>query len=243
MEEMKRRDLRALSRADLIELLVAQNEQLSSLEPQEASPDSQEASSPSDEAAEKDLTPERLAAEQARLTRRQRAARMAASTVGTILVVAALAVIVAVYAFPVFRIQGSSMEPTLMDGDVVVAHKGAMPATGDLVAFYRGNDLLVKRVIATAGQWVDIDRYGNVSVDGQPLDEPYLTTKARGTCDITLPYQVPESHVFVMGDERDISIDSRSSEVGCVATDNIAGIIDLRVWPLGGFGVPGANAS
>lgn len=226
MEEMRRRDLRTLSRADLIELLIAQNEQL-------ASHEAQEAPSPSDEAAEKDLAPEQLVAEQARLTHRQRVARTAASTVGAILVVAAIAVIVAVYAFPVFRIQGSSMEPTLMDGDVVVAHKGATPATGDLVAFYRGNDLLVKRVIATAGQWVDIDRYGNVSVDGQPLDEPYLVTKARGTCDIALPYQVPESHVFVMGDERDISIDSRSSEVGCVATDNIAGIIDLRVWPLG----------
>ena len=226
MEEMRRRDLRTLSRADLIELLIAQDEQLSSRE-------AQGVPSPSDEAAEKDLAPEQLAAEQARLTRRQRVARTAASTVGAILVVAAIAVIVAVYAFPVFRIQGSSMEPTLMDGDVVVAHKGATPATGDLVAFYRGNDLLVKRVIATAGQWVDIDRYGNVSVDGQPLDEPYLVTKARGTCDIALPYQVPESHVFVMGDERDISIDSRSSEVGCVATDNIAGIIDLRVWPLG----------
>lgn len=226
MEEMKRRDLRTLSRADLIELLIAQNEQLSSHE-------AQGVPSPSDEAAEKDLAPEQLVAEQARLTHRQRVVRTAASTVGAILVVAAIAVIVAVYAFPVFRIQGSSMEPTLMDGDVVVAHKGATPATGDLVAFYRGNDLLVKRVIATAGQWVDIDRYGNVSVDGQPLDEPYLVTKARGTCDIALPYQVPESHVFVMGDERDISIDSRSSEVGCVATDNIAGIIDLRVWPLG----------
>lgn len=174
--------------------------------------------------------------ERQRLERRSALLKTLRSTVAAIVTVVAAAVLVSVFAFPVFQIQGSSMSPTLTDGDVVIAHKGSAPSTGDLVAFYHGNDILVKRVIATAGQWVDIDRYGNVSVDGQPLDEPYLDTKSYGECDITLPYQVPESHVFVMGDERDISIDSRSSQIGCVSTDDIAGYIAVRIWPLTAVG-------
>lgn len=174
--------------------------------------------------------------EHLRLNRRSALLRTLRSTLAAIVTVVAAAVLVSVFAFPVFQIQGSSMSPTLTDGDVVIGHKGSSPSTGDLVAFYHGNDILVKRVIATAGQWVDIDRYGNVSVDGQPLDEPYLDTKSYGECDITLPYQVPESHVFVMGDERDISIDSRSSQIGCVSTDDIAGYIAMRVWPLTAVG-------
>ena len=174
--------------------------------------------------------------ERRRLDRRSALLKTLHSTAAAIVTVIAAAVLVSVFAFPVFQIQGSSMSPTLTDGDVVIAHKGSSPSTGDLVAFYHGNDILVKRVIATAGQWVDIDRYGNVSVDGQPLDEPYLETKSLGECDITLPYQVPESHVFVMGDERDISIDSRSSQIGCVSTDDIAGYIAVRIWPLTAVG-------
>ena len=174
--------------------------------------------------------------ERRRLDHRSALLKTLRSTAAAIVTVIAAAVLVSVFAFPVFQIQGSSMSPTLTDGDVVIAHKGSSPRTGDLVAFYHGNDILVKRVIATAGQWVDIDRYGNVSVDGQPLDEPYLETKSLGECDITLPYQVPESHVFVMGDERDISIDSRSSQIGCVSTDDIAGYIAVRIWPLTAVG-------
>lgn len=159
------------------------------------------------------------------------------STVYTLVVVAAAAVLIAVLFLPVLRIYGNSMNPTLKEGDIVVSVKGDSFEQGDLVSFYFGNKLLVKRFIAGPGQWVDIDEDGNVSVDGKLLDEPYLIEKALGETDIDFPYQVPESRIFVLGDHRSTSVDSRSSAVGCVADEQIVGKIVFRVWPLPGFGI------
>ena len=134
------------------------------------------------------------------------------------------------------QIYGSSMTPTLNEGDIVLSVKGSGFEPGDLVAFYLGNKILVKRCIAGPGQWVDIDENGNVSVDGRLLEEPYLTEKALGECDITLPYQVPDNRYFCVGDHRSTSVDSRSTAVGCVSDEQIVGRIVFRVWPLPDFG-------
>jgi signal peptidase I len=139
---------------------------------------------------------------------------------------------------PVLQIYGTSMTPTLEDGEIVILNKGAKTSTGDIVAFYYNNKILVKRVIANAGDWVEIDEEGTVSVNGQVLEEPYVTEKALGECDIEFPYQVPEERVFVLGDHRSVSVDSRSAQVGCVAQEQIVGKLVFRVWPfqrLGGF--------
>lgn len=154
----------------------------------------------------------------------------------TLAVAAAVAVLVAILALPILRIYGNSMTPTLYEGDFVVSVKGSDFHAGDLVVFYLGNNVLVKRYIAGPGQWVDIDAEGNVYVDGELLEEPYLTEKALGDCDIELPYQVPENRIFCMGDHRESSVDSRSTTVGCVQKDQIVGKIIFRVWPMSGFG-------
>lgn len=154
------------------------------------------------------------------------------STVYTLVVVAALAILAAVLWMPVLRIYGSSMTPTLSEGQIVVSVKGSHFEHGDVVGVYYGSKLLVKRCIATAGEWVDIDDDGNVYVNNQLLDEPYVVEKAFGECDLVLPYQVPENAIFVMGDHRATSIDSRSKSVGCIDMEDVVGRIVLRVWPL-----------
>ena len=158
------------------------------------------------------------------------------STVYTLITVAAVAVLVATLVLPVLQIYGTSMAPTLTDGDIVVSVSSSDFQAGDIIAFYYNNKILVKRVIATAGQWVDIDEDGNVSVDGERLDEPYVFEKSLGECDIDLPYQVPEGRVFVMGDHRSVSVDSRSTSVGCVAQEQIVGKLVFCVWPFTNFG-------
>ncbi len=154
----------------------------------------------------------------------------------TLVVVAAIAVLLATRFLPVLQVYGNSMSPTLNEGDVVVALSGAELEQGDLVAFYYENKVLVKRVIAEPGDWVEIGYSGTVSVDGKVLSEPYVTDKALGDSDLDYPYQVPESRIFVMGDHRSTSIDSRNSAIGCIPEDDIIGKLVLRVWPLEDIG-------
>ena len=161
---------------------------------------------------------------------------MVRSTIGILITVAAAAVLVAVLLLPVLQIYGKSMSPTLKEGNIVLSLKRSEFQTGDIIAFYYNNKILVKRVIANPGDWVDIDQEGNVSVNNVPLDEPYLASKAFGETNIELPYQVPESRVFVLGDNREVSIDSRNTAVGCVAEEQIVGKIVFRVWPFKEFG-------
>ncbi len=158
------------------------------------------------------------------------------STIFTLVTVAAISVLIAVLLLPVLQIYGTSMSPTLSEGNIVISLKGNDFKTGDVVAFYYNNKILVKRVIAQAGEWVDIDQDGNVFVNSVAIQEPYLTEKAFGECDLDLPYQVPESRIFVMGDHRTVSVDSRNTAIGCVAEEQIVGKIVFCIWPLSDFG-------
>lgn len=158
------------------------------------------------------------------------------STVSTLVVIAAFAILVATLWLPVLQIYGSSMTPTLEEGQIVVSVKGSEFERGDLVAFYIGNKLLVKRVIAAPMDTVVIAEDGTVYVNNEELVEPYVSDKALGECDLEFPYQVPDSRYFLLGDHRSVSVDSRSSSVGCVAEEQIVGKITFCVWPLSDFG-------
>ena len=182
-------------------------------------------------------TVEQLEQEFKREIYKKRYRRVLRSTVYTLISVAAAAVLAATLLLPVFRIYGTSMTPTLENGDIVAAVKGSKFERGNIIAFWLNNKILVKRVIAQPGEWVDIDEDGNVSVNGEPLEEPYLVEKALGECDIDLPYQVPEGRIFVMGDHRSTSLDSRNSTVGCVAEEQIVGKLMFQIWPIEGFGL------
>lgn len=158
------------------------------------------------------------------------------STFLSLVVVAAVAILVAVLLLPILRIYGKSMNGTLDSGDIVVSVKSSSMQTGDVIAFYYNNNILVKRVIANPGDWVDMDQDGNVYVNNVLIEEPYLNEKAYGETNIELPYQVPEGKIFVMGDNRSVSIDSRNTSIGCVAEEQIVGKIVFRIWPLAQMG-------
>ena len=162
-------------------------------------------------------TVEEIQVELDRIKYKRRYRSVLRSTIYTLVVVAAVAILVATLWLPVLQIYGSSMSPTLNEGDVVVSIKKADYQQGDVLAFYYNNKLLVKRLIALPGSWVNIDEAGNVAVDGVLLEEPYLAEKALGETNIEFPYQVPDSRYFVIGDHRSTSVDSRSSAIGCVA--------------------------
>ena len=213
----KAADYRHLSRRQLVELLLTQREQ------QTDSPESV-------------VTEQQLRQLAERLDRRRSFWQLLRSTVGTLITVAAISVLITMLFTPVLRISGQSMTPTLTEGEVVVCLKGHHFAQGDLIAFYYGNKLLVKRCIAGPGDWVDIDEDGSVYVNDVYLEEPWVDVKALGETDLVYPYQVPDDKYFVLGDHRSISMDSRLSQMGCISTDQISGRIILRIWPLKEFG-------
>ena len=180
---------------------------------------------------------EQLESEIRRVTYRSKYKAVLKSTIYTMITVAAVAVLVATLWLPVLQIYGSSMTPTLQDGEIVFSVKTADLEQGDIIAFYYNNKILVKRVIAGPGEWVDIcPETGNVSINDVLLEETYLREKAFGDADIEFPYQVPDGKIFVMVDHRSTSVDSRHTAVGCVAEEQIVGKIVFRVWPLSQFG-------
>ena len=223
---MTDRKLKHLKRDELLELLVSQSTQIDHLQQRLAQTEGVE-SLPDTHELENELE---------RIRYRKSFSQTLRSTIYTLITVAAVAVLVAVLLLPVLRIYGSSMNPTLEEEDIVVSVKSSDFKTGDIIAFYYNNKILVKRVIANPGDWVDIDKDGNVYVNNQAIEEPYLDIKAFGDCNIKLPYQVPESRIFVMGDNRDVSVDSRNTSVGCVAEEQIVGKIVFCIWPFSRFG-------
>lgn len=180
-----------------------------------------------------------LRAELDRVRYMSRYGRVFRSTVYTLITVAAVAILVATLWLPVLQTYGKSMTPTLEDGEIIITLKTTDFSRGDIISFYYNNKILVKRVIAEEGDWVNIRRNGNVYVNDELLDEPYVQDRAFGDCDIDMPYQVPDGKIFVMGDHRSTSLDSRNSALGCVAQEQIVGKIVFRIWPLTRFGAVG----
>lgn len=148
-----------------------------------------------------------------------------------LVVVVAIAAIITTLWLPLLKVSGNSMTPTLEQDDVVAVIKQKQYKCGEMIAFYYNNKILIKRVIAGEGSVIDIDKDGNIYVDDDMLDEPYVKDKALGNCDIELPYQVPEHSWFVLGDDRSVSIDSRSTTIGCIDNENVLGRVFIRIYP------------
>ena len=247
-DSMTEKELRKLRRAELLEMLLDQMQENSDLKKEleksavEMDSGTGTSDTPNINLAKKEddsgLVAEawQIRDELKRENQRSRYAKAVRSTLYILITIAAAAVLISTLLLPIFRIYGSSMTPTLKAGNIVVGVKGSSFDQGDIIAFYYNNKILVKRVIALPGDWVDIDQSGNIYVNDELLDEPYVQDKALGECDIELPYQVPEGRLFVCGDHRSTSVDSRSSSVGCVSEEQIAGKIIFRIWPLSDFG-------
>ena len=170
-----------------------------------------------------------------RLQKRKQSKKTVQHIFYTLLGIAAIAVLAATLWLPILQVYGNSMEPTLKEGDIVLLVKGKEPVNGELVGFYYNNKILIKRMIAHAGQYVDIKEDGTVLVDGEEQKESYISEKSLGECNLTFPYQVPDGRYFVMGDQRATSVDSRSSKVGDIAEEQVIGTLIFRVWPLSKF--------
>ena len=181
-------------------------------------------------------TSSQLEAELRREKVREQCRHLLSSAFYTVLVTSSIVVLLILLWTPIFKIYGSSMSPTLCDGQLVLAVKHTSPRSGDVVAISFGDKVFTKRIVAVSGQWINIKEDGTVYVDSVLLDEPYLTEKDLGSCDIALPYQVPENRYFVMGDHRALSMDSRSSSFGCISDELILGRVVFRFWPLAEFG-------
>ena len=182
-------------------------------------------------------TEQEIKTEIKRLEYREKYFRTLKSTFLTIISVIAAFFLISTLVLPVFRTYGDAMQPTLKEGQLVVTLRTTKVKSGDLICFYYNNKVLIKRVIAVGGDTVNIDWHGNVSVNDVKLDEPYITEKAFGECNVSLPFKVPLNKVFVMGDNRSASVDSRHTEVGCISQEQIIGKLILRIWPLGDISV------
>lgn len=167
-----------------------------------------------------------------RTRRRDENKNLLRTTMALVVTAIAITVLVSMIWLPLLKIHGSSMEPTLKEGEIIVFMKTSNIKQGDVIAFYYNNKILVKRAIAFPGQWVEIDEDGNVYVDQKLVEEPYLPEKAKGECDIILPYQVPQDKIFVMGDHRSVSMDSRNEVIGCISNNKILGKLLFPIWPL-----------
>ena len=176
-------------------------------------------------------TAQQLDNEVKRIRYRKRFIRTMMDTVNSLLVVAAIAVLVSMLFLPVLRVTGTSMTPTMENDELVICNKTGKFESGDIVAFHFNNKILLKRVIGTSGDWIDIKEDGTVYVNGEELYEPYVDEKAYGECDLEFPYQVPDNRIFVMGDHRSTSVDSRSTTVGCIADEYVIGKVMLRRGP------------
>lgn len=187
----------------------------------------------------KTFTSEDIERELNRVKYKERYERTLRSTIYTLITVSAIAVLVATLFLPVLQIYGTSMAPTLYDGDIVLTLKTSEFETGDVIAFYYNNKILVKRVIGSSGDWVSMNEDGDVMLNGELLYEPYVVDKSIGECNIEFPYQVPEERLFVMGDHRSVSIDSRNTTIGCISQEQIVGKLVLRIWPFDIWGVIG----
>ena len=176
---------------------------------------------------------EQLAAELKRIKDRKRFIKLLYNTVASLIVVAAVSVLISMLFLPVLRVTGTSMTPTLQNDELVVCRRRGSFERGDIIAFYHNNKILLKRVIGLPGDIIDIGADGAVTVNGEKLNEPYVDELALGTCDIKMPYQVPDSRWFVMGDHRSESIDSRTKEIGCVAEEMVVGKVIWCIYPFG----------
>lgn len=222
---MKKKDLKKLSKSELLKLLLLQAKKEQMLK------EMLKVKMPTF-----NLDYGEIEEEIANITYKKQYLRTIKSTISILIVAAAIAVLVANLFIPVLRIHGSSMEPTLSEDEIVITLKNSDFEQGDIVAFYYGNKILIKRYIAGPGSWVNIKRDGTVVVDGKELDEPYIDSKAYGDVNIKFPYQVPDGRYFFMGDHRSSSLDSRHTSVGCISEDQIVGKVVFRIWPTGDIG-------
>jgi signal peptidase I len=225
-KENTEKNLKKLNRTELLEIIWEQEKEIEILESQVTGSDAETVGI---------LDNSEIEAEWKKEWYQHRYRKTLKSTIGILITVAAIAILVATLWLPVLRIYGNSMTPTLNRGDLVVSVKSNNIKTGDIIAFYYNNKILIKRVIATSGDWVDITEDGTVYVNDVKLDEPYVKEKALGDCNITLPYQVPDSKIFVMGDHRSTSYDSRNTAIGCVSEEQIVGHLVMKIWPLKSF--------
>lgn len=175
---------------------------------------------------------EQVESELKRLNYRNRFKKTLASTISILIVVAAIAVLISTLFLPVIQVSGSSMEPTLNDGDILVTFRSDKASCGDLCCISWQNKLLLKRIIGMPGDIINIDSDGNVYINNEIIDEPYIDNKSPGVSDIDFPFLVPEDKYFILGDQRESSVDSRSSAIGCIGKDQIVGHVLFRVWPI-----------
>lgn len=180
----------------------------------------------------KDLTVENLERELHRENYKHSFSRLLRSTIYVLIIIVAVASVGATLFMPVIEITDSSMKPLVEDGDIVLTIKSSSFKTGDVVAFYYGNKILIKRVIGVKGDFVNIDKDGIVYVNGEELKEDYVKEFLKGESDIKYPVQVSDNSIFVLSDERNVLTDSRSENIGTIKKENIIGKVIFKVWPI-----------